>query len=207
MKDCIGLVETISVARGIAAADAMVKESPVRLLLSRPVHPGRYATVLCGEVDEVRRAVERGRDVAGDKLLDSLFLPLIHPSVLDAAFTPAPPHVDEALGIVETLTIASTLRAADAAAKTTAAELALVRLADGLGGKGYFLIAGTVEDVEASVEAAVDLIEPDGLIQDRVVIAQLHPELRAFLASADGAMDVQMLRALDGESAVEESAP
>ena len=58
-----------------------------------------------------------------------------------------------------------------------------------------------------NVEAAVDLIEPDGLIQDRVVIAQLHPELRAFLASADGAMDVQMLRALDGESAVEESAP
>ena len=185
MEACIGLLETISVARGIAAADAMLKESPVRLRFSRPIQPGRYATLFSGEVEEVRRAYDRGRAVAAEKLVDDLFLPNAHPSIFTAYETPSIVGHD-ALGILEALTLASTLVAADAAAKTTSARLALVRLANGLGGKGYFLIEGAVEDVEASIDAAAARVEPEDLLQSRVVIPRVHPELIDFLLTHDG---------------------
>lgn len=200
MENCIGLLETVSIARGIEAADAMVKESPVVLRLSRPVHPGKYATLVSGEVDEVRRALDRGRDVAAEKVVDSLFLPYAHPTLLPAAFLEEGPAIGDALGVIETFSMASTLIAADAAAKTTAAELALVRLADGLGGKGYFLITGAVEDVEASIDAAAALLEPGGMLLERTVIAQVHPELVDLLATRHGDADDGVIRALSGNA-------
>jgi len=200
MEACIALLETVSVARGIEAADAMLKEAAVRLRLSRPVQPGKHATLVSGDVEAVRRALRRGREVAGDKVVDHLFLAYAHPSVLRAAFLDDRPDVAEALGIVETFTIASTLLAADASAKATSAELLLVRLADGLGGKGYFLVTGTVEDVEASVRAADDRVAPAGHLQSRVVIPAVHPELVPFLVTRDRGPDSAIRAALLGET-------
>lgn len=186
---CIALVETLSVAHGLACADALLKESPVRVHLSRPIHPGKYATLMSGEVEEVRRALDRAVQVAGDSLVDSLWLPRAHESLLPAAFGEPRVAVDDALGILETFTIASTLLAADAAAKNTRAELVRIRLADGLGGKGYVLIAGAVEDVESSIDAGASLVESSGLLQARVVIPRVHPELVEFLSTQDPADD------------------
>jgi microcompartment protein CcmL/EutN len=55
-----------------------------------------------------------------------------------------------------------------------------VRLADGLGGKGYALFTGAVGDVEAALEAAVGRCA-DALIESRL-IAQLHGEMADNLA-------------------------
>ncbi len=193
---CIALVETLSIARGIACADAMLKESPVRVHWSRPVHPGKYATLFSGEVEEVRRALDRATREAGDSLVDSLWLPRAHETLLPAVFGEPATRVDDALGILETFTIASTLLAADAAAKMTRAELVRIRLADGLGGKGYVLVAGTVEDVEASIDAGASLVEPSGLLQARVVIPQVQGELVEFLVTREPADDRRTREAL-----------
>jgi microcompartment protein CcmL/EutN len=58
----------------------------------------------------------------------------------------------------------------------------VVRLADGLGGKGYILFSGAVSEVEAAVEIAVARIDPGGQLVDRLVIAQLHSEMVDNLA-------------------------
>ena len=74
------------------------------------------------------------------------------PTALLAALRRAAPAVGaaDAVGIFETFSVASSLLAADAAAKAAQVEVAELRLADGLGGKAYFVVAGEQADVEAA---------------------------------------------------------
>jgi microcompartment protein CcmL/EutN len=87
------------------------------------------------------------------------------------------PVGDEALGILETSSVAAAVDAADAGVKAADAQLAAIRLGDGLGGKGYVLFTGIVAEVEASLEAAVARAEGHGTLVRSDLIAQLHEEM------------------------------
>ncbi|MEZ6185205.1 MAG: BMC domain-containing protein [Planctomycetota bacterium] len=152
----IALIECSSIAKGYEVADAVAKRSPVRLLWARTVSPGNHVTLFSGEVPETEAAFERGVEVAGKTCLGSMLIPNVHPHLIPAIRAPRPIDVDEALGIVETRTVASAIHAADRAAKTSDVELLEVRLAMHLGGKGFFLLAGSFADVESAVAAAVE---------------------------------------------------
>jgi microcompartment protein CcmL/EutN len=91
----------------------------------------------------------------------------------------SPPRGDEALGIIETVTAAVCIVAADAAAKATDIQLLEIRLANGLGGKSFVLMEGVVADVEASIGAGTELVKEEGLLVRQVVIPQLHEQMRA----------------------------
>ena len=71
----------------------------------------------------------------------------------------------------------------DRPVKAARVDLVAVRLADGLGGKGYALFSGTLADVEAAVAAAADRAEPTGNLLENHVVAQLHPEMADNLSS------------------------
>jgi microcompartment protein CcmL/EutN len=172
----LGLIETSSIARGFEVADAVVKQSPVRLVWARTASPGKFVTLFVGDVEEVRQALARGLEVARDSREDDVFIPNVHPALLDAVKGPRKVPID-AFGIVETKTVASALLAADAAAKAAAAELVEVRLAQHLGGKGFFTVAGATDDVEASVARGADLARAKGTLVREVVIPQAAPEL------------------------------
>jgi microcompartment protein CcmL/EutN len=83
-----------------------------------------------------------------------------------------------ALGVIETATVPAAIRSADAGVKGAQVALLEVRLADGLHGKGLTFFTGEVADVEAAIEIGVGAIEPQ-MVVNQVVIAQLHPEMRA----------------------------
>ncbi len=93
------------------------------------------------------------------------------------AATDSAPVEGDALGIVETATVATVIEAADAGVKAAHVDLAAVRLADGLGGKGYALFFGVVAEVEAAVETAVDRALPTGMLLHHRMIPQLHSEV------------------------------
>jgi microcompartment protein CcmL/EutN len=86
----------------------------------------------------------------------------------------------DAVGIFETFSVASTLLAADAAAKAAEVEVAELRLADGLGGKAYFVVAGAQADVEAAMFAA-EHVTATGMLLGRDVIARPHEDLLKHL--------------------------
>jgi microcompartment protein CcmL/EutN len=181
----IALIEFSSIAGGIVAGDAMVKASPIGSIYAGTVHPGKYLVLVSGDTASVEEALTVGREVGGATVLDTVFLPDIHPSVTDAVVSGDDGAMarHDALGIVETASVATILDAADAGVKAANVELAGIRLADGLGGKGYCLFSGVVAEVEAAVEAAVDRATPSGgLLHDRV-IPQLHDAMRENLAS------------------------
>ncbi len=110
-------------------------------------------------------------------MLDSVFLPDIHPDVVAAIKGNRSLSDEESLGVIETTTVAGIIQAADAAVKAATVTMTQIEMADGLGGKGYALVAGNLGDVQAAVEAGTSAISAEQLLA-QVVIAQLHEEMR-----------------------------
>jgi microcompartment protein CcmL/EutN len=173
----LALIDFSSIAVGIEAADAMVKRAEIAVIRAGTVQPGRYLVLIGGSVAEVQESLDAGREVGGDTILDLVFLPNVHPEVVDAIGGGRVPGAADALGIVETTTVASAIHAADAGVKGADVRLVEVRLADGLGGKGIVLYSGLVADVEAAVEIGVGVLARPELLVRQVVISQLHSEM------------------------------
>lgn len=175
----IALLEFDSISAGIVAGDAMVKASPIGSIYAGTVHPGNYLVLVSGDTASVEVALTTGSESGGDRLTDSVFLPDIHPDVTAAIVGGAASAslAEEALGIVETSTVAAVIDAADAGVKAAHVRVSSVRLADGLGGKGYVLFSGLVAEVEAAVEVAIERIAPHRALIRSDVIAQLHEEM------------------------------
>ena len=184
MQPAIGLLELSSIAIGIRAGDAMVKRSPVEVIYAGTVHPGKYLVLVAGEVAHVEEAMPAGRDMVAGTLIDEIYLPDAHPHVTAALRGKRRSPAREALGIVETATVAAILGIADRGVKGAEVELLEIRIADDLGGKAYCLFDGTLADVEAAVELAVGGLARPELLVSQVVIPQLHEEMSENLTAA-----------------------
>ncbi len=181
----IGLIEMDSISAGIVAGDAMVKSSPLGSIYTGTVHPGKYIVLVSGDTASVEVALETGAGAGRGHVTDVVFLPDIHPFVV-AALIGGSNHADlrqEALGIVETTTVAAVIDAADAGVKAADVAVSAVRLADGLGGKGYVLFSGVVAEVEAAVDAAVERTNVHGTLVRSDVVSQLHEEMALNLGA------------------------
>jgi microcompartment protein CcmL/EutN len=181
MPVAIAAIETSSVAQGTVVGDAMVKQAEVTLLRATPLSPGKYWVLIGGEVGPVRAAHARGLEVAADALLDALFIPQLHEMVMPALAGTVPTLEADALGVIETLTAASAILAADRAAKAAAVTVTDLRLANGLGGKGFVFLGGEVGDVQAAVEAGRAEALAKGLLVRSVVVPRLHPQMKAWV--------------------------
>lgn len=178
-EPAIAIFEFSSISAGIVSGDAMVKAAPLGVIYAGTVHPGKYLILVEGDTASVEEAVEVGTAVASEALVDMVFLPDVHPSVAAAVTgnTRRAPVGEEALGVIETTSVAAAIDAADAGVKAADVDLAAIRLADGLGGKGYILFSGVVGAVEAALEAAVARAESHGALVRSDLIAQLHDEM------------------------------
>ena len=180
---CIGLIELSSVATGVEAADGVLWEADVEMLFSTPVQPGKYVLLFTGSVQDVSSALSRGKELAGDAIVDELFIEQIHEQV-PVALRRRGGHIDgalDAIGIVETNSVASAIIAADIALKTATVDLFDLRIANGLGGKSFLSLTGEVSDVRASVQAGATWAESEGHLAKSVVIPRPHPELSRHL--------------------------
>jgi microcompartment protein CcmL/EutN len=175
----IALIEVASIARGHRVADAMVKRAPVELLRCDPVSPGKLLVLVAGEVASVDEAFRAGLDVAADATLDKLYLPQAHaqlPAALRGEARAGEAAGIAALGVVETRTVAATILAADAAVKAAGVRLIEMQLARGIGGKAYFVVTGALDEVEASVEAAVGAVDAAAVYATETIAAP-HADL------------------------------
>lgn len=179
----LALLEFATVAAGIRATDAMVKRAPLDTVHAGTVQPGHFLVLVSGDVACVEEAVTAGLDTGVRLLIDLILLPNVHPAVVTAITGTRSLGRIEALGIVETRTVAAILGAADAGVKAANVELIELRLADGLHGKGYALFGGAVADVEVAVEHAVASVQPPDLLVDCTVIPQIHGEMLANLVA------------------------
>jgi microcompartment protein CcmL/EutN len=183
MQPALALLELDSVAVGIVTGDAMAKRAPISVLHAGTVHPGKYIVLVAGQVADVEEALAAGFEASAGSLLDHVFLAHVHPAIPAALTGQIGSGPVEALGIVETRTVATLLGAVDRGLKGADVALLELRLADDLGGKAYCLFAGSLTDIEAAMEEAVATIPPDALVAQRV-IPRLHQEMHQNLTAA-----------------------
>lgn len=184
MEPAIALIEFDSIAIGVRAGDAMVKRAPIDVTYAGTVHPGKYLVLVGGDVASVEESYNAGLTAGAETVVDRIFLPSAHPDIARYLRGMRGRVTGEALGIVETTTVASTLGAADRGLKGADVDLVELKLADRLGGKAYCVFSGSVADAQAAVEVAVDNLEDPATLVAQVVIPDFHDEMLANLEAA-----------------------
>ncbi len=175
----LAVIETASIARGFVVTDAVVKKAPVTVKLAQAVSPGKFLLIFGGAVDATLESFEEAKSIAGSDIVDELFLPGAHPGLLPAVDRALVTEPGEAVGIVETSTVAAAILAADTALKAVDVAVIRLHLALGVGGKGWFTLAGQLADVEAALDAVKATAKPDRLVGVEL-IPRPHVEIRGF---------------------------
>ena len=150
MAKAIGMIEFGSIARGIYAADQMVKTSDVEIVTANSVCPGQYIAIVHGDVSSV--------------------IPNVHPRVFPAIVGTTMPEEIQALGILESYSLATMVIATDAVLKSAELDAIEIRLGTGLGGKAYFTFTGDVAAVKTGVNVGMEIIGDAGVLLNAEVI-------------------------------------
>lgn len=169
MLKSLGVIEFSSIAKGIEVADKMVKAATVEMLMLRHVCPGKFMVILCGEVEDVNEAVNTTLSYGREKIVESAVISNAHEDLISSLKKRVNINSFEAIGVFETSTITSTLIALDSALKSTSVALVRVVLGNGIGGKSYFVVTGTISNVEEAIKTAFISINPKKLIYKTVI--------------------------------------
>ncbi|MFD3446723.1 BMC domain-containing protein [Microbacteriaceae bacterium 4G12] len=180
MSESLGILELRSISRGIQAADAMTKKSPCDLQVLRMTCPGKILVIVSGESAEVLEAMEVGTKVAERFLMDQYIIHSISPAILTAMKHKYTPGEMDAIGILETIHIASGLSALDKSLKEADVRLIKLSLGQSIGGKLVYVITGSVSNVEQAIHASLKAI-PQKLIVDYTVIPSPSSVIKNFL--------------------------
>jgi microcompartment protein CcmL/EutN len=176
-KNSLGLIELTSIAAGFQTADAMLKSADVELVLARSICSGKYMVMVRGDVGAVQAAVAAGTSAGHFSVIDSFVIPNLHESVFPAISGASKVEEMEALGIVESFSVASLIEGADAAVKAANVQLIEIRLAMALGGKAFVTLTGNVAAVESAVDAGAQVVGQKGMLVNKVVIPHPRGEL------------------------------
>jgi microcompartment protein CcmL/EutN len=177
MMETIGFLELNSIARGIESADAMLKAADVQLIFSKAVCPGKYNILITGEVSAVTASLEAGERTGGEHVVDSVVIPRVHPSVIDAVNLASEPGDVNAVGVMEFYSITAAVYAADAAVKAAEVSLMDVRLGTGIGGKSFVVLTGGVAAVNEAVKCGVAACGAQSQLVSHVVIPNPRREI------------------------------
>lgn len=173
----IGMLEFNSIAKGIETADNMLKAAEVELVFSKAVCPGKFIVLVSGDVGSVKSSVESGIAWGGQYVVDSLILPNVHHQLIPAINGFTQVEGVNAVGVLEFFSIATCIKAADAAAKAAQIQLIELRLGVGIGGKAFVTLAGDVSAVNEAVEAGANKAIETGMLVNKVVIPSPREEV------------------------------
>lgn len=176
-KNSIGLIELGSIAAGFEVCDAMLKAADVELVLARTICSGKYMVLVKGDVADVHASVDAGKAAGSFSLIDTFVIPNVHESIFPAIAGHSKVETLQALGAIESFSVAALIEGADAMAKSAHVELIEVRLAMALGGKAFATCTGSVAAVRSAVESGAAVVAKKGLLVNKVVIPQPRPEL------------------------------
>lgn len=177
MRKTVGLVEYKSIAKGIESADAMLKSANVEILNANTICAGKFISFVAGDVGAVKNAVEVGVRVGANHVIDHIVIPNVHPEVFPALLGTSQVQKSGSLGVVETISVAAAIIAADAAAKAANVDIVQIRLANGLGGKAYLTLTGEVSAVRSAVETARLALAGEGTLLETSVISSPNKDL------------------------------
>ena len=173
----IGLLELKSIPVGIETADEMVKAANVKLLTASPTCPGKYIIIISGNVGAVKSSMNVGVRVAGPYMVGHHIINNVHESLPSAILGVTEVEKIASIGVIETISGLSAVNAGDFAAKAAKIQMLEIRIARGLGGKGFLVFTGEVSAVRSAVKAVANAMGETGEITSHCVIPSPHKDL------------------------------
>ena len=177
MYKSIGVIELKCVPKGVEAADAALKSAGIEMVSAHPSCPGKYEIILTGSISNVTAAIDHVRERFDGYVIDSAVMGKIDEQVIKALFGTQVGERKGSLGLIETFSASSAIKAADIAVKTARVEIYDLRVSRGMGGKGVIMLTGDVGDVTAAVEAGANYAKELSTLSSFTVIASPHSEL------------------------------
>ncbi len=176
----VGLLEILSIAKGVETLDAMCKAAGIKPEIARPISKGKYIIIVSGPLGEVESSIFKGIEIAEKMLVSKSIIRRVHSGVVASLNKKVKTDKIEAVGVIETKDALAIVHAADIAAKSAAIHIIEINTGSGIGGKGYFTLTGEVGAVRTAVSAAVKSLDADTLVS-RIVIPNANGHLKEFL--------------------------
>ena len=177
MYKSIGVIELKSIPKGVEATDAALKSANIDMVSAHPACPGKYEIILTGSISNVSAAVSHINSKFDGYVIDSSVMGRIDEQVIKALFGTQTGKREGSLGVLETFSCASAIKAADIAVKTARVEIYDLRVSRGMGGKGVVMLTGEIGDVTAAIEAGANYAKDLSTLSSYTVIAAPHEEL------------------------------
>lgn len=176
-KVTVGIIEYRSIAKGLAAADKILKASNVDLIFGSVLCPGKYIAIVAGDISSVLEAERTVTSIDGEFLISTTVIPDIDQQVFSAITATTNLKKLDTVGVLETSDAVSAVAAADKIAKSAHVELLEIRLARGLGGKGFVFFNGELSAVEEAMRVGVNTIAESGTLIAWSIIPNACPEI------------------------------
>ena len=177
MYKSIGVIELKNIPKGVEATDAALKSAGVEMVSAHPSCPGKYELILTGSISNVTAAVSHVLAKFESYVIDSSIMGRIDEQVITALFGTQTGERKGSLGLIETFSAATAIKAADIAVKTARVQIFDLRVSRGMGGKGVVMLTGEVGDVTAAVEAGSAYAQEQGMLSSNSIIAAPHADL------------------------------
>ena len=171
-KTNIFVAEFKSVSRGIMVTDSMVKSAKVNIVQASSLCPGKYLTLLEGEISALVSAGKIAEEQGGRHLFSSFTVSGIDQRIIEAIGGDLAEASGDAIGIIEGPHMADLINSSDIALDSAAVDFIEYRLARGCGVNSFFIITGVLSAVnEAADNASRFLGERGSLIAYRILPA------------------------------------
>lgn len=177
MQETIGFLELNSIARGIEAADIILKTAEVELIYAKASCPGKYYILFNGEVAAVQSSIDAGKVIGEGHVVDDCVIPRIHPQVISAINQVFEPETYKSIGVMEFFSVTASIYAADAAVKAADVNIVDIRLGTGIGGKSFVVVTGEVAATKSAIDAGIHNKNAEGMVISDVVIPNPRKEI------------------------------
>ena len=183
-KGNILIAEFKSISRGIMVTDSMIKSAEVNIVQAGSLCPGKYLTILDGEISALTSAGKIAEEQGGRHLFSNFVVSGISHRIIEAIGGDLAEVSSDAVGIIEGPHMADLINSSDIAVDSAAVDFIEYRLARGCGVNSFFIITGTFSAVdEATDDASRFLGERGSLIAYKVLPAPDRQVMRWMKSS------------------------
>lgn len=166
----LAVVEFKSIARGIYTTDSMVKAANVSLVLATTLCPGKYLTIVEGDIAATGKAIATADSIGGRDVYSSQAINAINTAVINAIGGEVKQTINDSIAVIESQKMADIISAADISIDSGEVEIVELRLGKGCGANSFYIITGQLTAVEEAVKNAVMFLKSEGsLLAYRII--------------------------------------
>ena len=169
MYKSIGVIELKCVPKGVEAADAALKSAGIEMVSAHPSCPGKYEIILTGSISNVTAAIDHVRERFDGYVIDSSVMGRIDEQVISALFSTNEGKRSGSLGLIETYSASSAIKAADIAVKTARVEIYDLRVSRGE------VIAKATDGLSVNYHAPFDGVVREAL--NKIIISKVDRDV------------------------------